>query len=77
MAARVCVPAGTLRVAESDAAYVSVFCTTPSTLNATVPDGVAVAFPVVMVDDQLHEKVDRAKACDLAVKIKAEAAKRK
>ena len=33
--------------------------------------------PVVMVDDQLHEKVDRAKACDLAVKIKAEAAKRK
>jgi NADH-quinone oxidoreductase subunit E len=33
--------------------------------------------PVVMIDDQLYEKVDRAKACDLAVKIKAEAANRK
>jgi NADH-quinone oxidoreductase subunit E len=33
--------------------------------------------PVVMIDDELHEKVDRARASDLAVKIKAEAAQRK
>ena len=32
--------------------------------------------PAVMVDDELHEKVDRAKACALAVRIKAEAAQR-
>ena len=33
--------------------------------------------PVVMIDDALHEKVDVAKALELAVKIKAEAANRK
>jgi NADH-quinone oxidoreductase subunit E len=33
--------------------------------------------PVVMIDDELHERVDRARACDLAVKIKAEAAQRR
>jgi NADH-quinone oxidoreductase subunit E len=31
--------------------------------------------PVVMVDDELHEKVDEARACELAVRIKAEAAR--
>jgi len=31
--------------------------------------------PVVMVDDELHEKVDEARACELAVKIKAECAR--
>jgi len=31
--------------------------------------------PVVMVDDELHEKVDEARACELAVKIKAESAR--
>jgi NADH-quinone oxidoreductase subunit E len=29
--------------------------------------------PVVMVDDELHQKVDEARACELAVRIKAEA----
>jgi NADH-quinone oxidoreductase subunit E len=33
--------------------------------------------PVVMIDDELHEKVDAARACQLAVKISAEAAQRK
>lgn len=33
--------------------------------------------PVVMVDDELHERVDAAKALELAVKIKSEAAQRK
>jgi NADH-quinone oxidoreductase subunit E len=33
--------------------------------------------PVVMVDDELHVRVDAAKAMDLAIKIKAEAARRK
>jgi len=33
--------------------------------------------PVVMIDDELHEKVDPARACQLAVKISAEAANRK
>ena len=33
--------------------------------------------PVVMIDDELHEKVDPAKACQLSVKISAEAAARK
>jgi len=32
--------------------------------------------PVVMIDEELHEKVDRARACELAVKIKAEEARR-
>jgi NADH-quinone oxidoreductase subunit E len=32
--------------------------------------------PVVMIDEVLHEKVDAARALELAVKIKAEAAKR-
>ena len=31
--------------------------------------------PVVMVDDALYEKVDEARACELAVKIKAESAR--
>jgi NADH-quinone oxidoreductase subunit E len=31
--------------------------------------------PVVMVDDELHERVDEARACELAVKIKAETAR--
>jgi len=33
--------------------------------------------PVVMIDEELHEKVDQARACQLAVKISAEAAARK
>ena len=32
--------------------------------------------PVVMIDDELHEKVDCARACELAVKLKAAAAQR-
>jgi len=32
--------------------------------------------PVVMIDEQLHEKVDPARACELAVKLKAESAQR-
>ncbi|HZZ58624.1 MAG TPA: NADH-quinone oxidoreductase subunit NuoE [Opitutaceae bacterium] len=32
--------------------------------------------PVVMIDDELHEKVDAAKALELAVKIKAQAQRR-
>jgi hypothetical protein len=30
-----------------------------------------------MIDEELHEKVDQARACQLAVKISAEAAARK
>ena len=33
--------------------------------------------PVIMIDEQLHEKVDAGKALELAVKIKAEAANRR
>ncbi len=33
--------------------------------------------PVVMIDEELHEKVDQARACQLAVRISAEAAARK
>lgn len=33
--------------------------------------------PVVMIDEELHEKVDPAKACQLAVRIKAEGANRR
>jgi NADH-quinone oxidoreductase subunit E len=33
--------------------------------------------PAVMIDDELHERVDTAKACELAVRISAEAARRK
>lgn len=56
-------------------------------LNEVSPDGeVTVEFveclascgtgPVVMIDDELHEKVDAAKARELAGRIKAEAAQR-
>ena len=56
-------------------------------LGATSPDGeVTVDFveclascgtaPVVMIDDELHEKVDGAKAKQLSDQIRAEAAKR-
>ena len=57
-------------------------------LGATSPDGeVTVDFveclascgtaPVVMIDDELHEKVDAAKAKQLSAQIRAEAAKRR
>jgi NADH-quinone oxidoreductase subunit E len=33
--------------------------------------------PAVMIDDDLYEKVDETRACELAVKIRAEAARRR